>query len=270
MPFNSHKLLALTALLALSAQNASAFVPNNMARVTGTASTSLFAESSDVSIDYDAAAKLAYDQWRVDYKKGDFDSDKFSTFKANYAAITIANVKAAKKAREEGGDVEKLELNDFADMTAEEYMAMNGGGEAAAAPVEEKVEAKAEAETKPKTVMETAMDQMAAQDVAASAISEAADAIAEEEQKLMKKLGLKSVEELEVALDSMEGIAADGGELDPTNVSREARVRAAYLDWCKDYSKDVDEARYPTFQTNYLAMEEYAQQNGKTSVEQVR
>ena len=48
-------------------------------------------------------------------------------------------------------------------------------------------------------------------------------------QALAKALGLESVEELEVALDSLEGIAEDGGELDPENLSREARVRSAYL-----------------------------------------
>ena len=77
-------------------------------------------------------------------------------------------------------------------------------------------------------------------------------------------MGLESVEELEVALDAMEGIAADGGELDPTNVSREARVRSAYLEWCKEYGKEVDESRFPTFTSNYLAMEQYAKENGKT------
>ena len=73
-----------------------------------------------------------------------------------------------------------------------------------------------------------------------------------------------SVEELEIALDTMEGIAEDGSELDTTNVSREARVREAYLGWCKEYGKETDESRYPTFSSNYLAMEEYAKENGKT------
>ncbi len=62
----------------------------------------------------------------------------------------------------------------------------------------------------------------------------------------------------------MDGIAADGGELDPTNVSREARVRSAYLEWCKEYGKETDESRFPTFTSNFLAMEEYAKENGKT------
>jgi membrane protein involved in colicin uptake len=76
-------------------------------------------------------------------------------------------------------------------------------------------------------------------------------------------LGLDSVEELEGAIDAMEGIAEDGSELDTTNISREARLRSAYMDWCKEYGKESDEARFQTFTSNYLAMEEYAEQNGK-------
>ena len=80
----------------------------------------------------------------------------------------------------------------------------------------------------------------------------------------MEKLGLESVEELEVALDAMEGIADDGGELDPTNISREARLREAYMDWCKEYGKENDESRFKTFSSNFLSMEQYANENGKT------
>lgn len=61
----------------------------------------------------------------------------------------------------------------------------------------------------------------------------------------------------------MEGIASDGGELDQENLSREARIRSAYLDWCKEYSKEPDEARYRVFAENYLIMEKYASDTGK-------
>ena len=138
--------MALTALVVLSGRHALAFTPATLHAPAGVAtsrlsSTSLASESAvdtDVSIEYDAAAKLAYDKWRGDFGKGDFDESRFDTFKANYEALTIANVVAAKKAREEGTteDIQKLELNQFADMTAEEYMAANDGGEAAAAPEE--------------------------------------------------------------------------------------------------------------------------------------
>lgn len=84
-------------------------------------------------------------------------------------------------------------------------------------------------------------------------------------QKLAEQLGMGSIEELEQALDAMAGIDTDGGEIDTSDV-REARVRSAYLDWCKEYGKTADESRFPTFSSNFLAMEEYAQENGREMV----
>ena len=129
----SRKVLALAALVVLSGQHSSAFTPVTLGgQITGSRlSSSLVKESatdSDVSIEYDSAAKLAYEKWRSDFDKGDFDTVRFGTFKANYEALTIANVVAAKKAREEGAtdELQRLELNKFADMTADEYMANTG------------------------------------------------------------------------------------------------------------------------------------------------
>jgi hypothetical protein len=79
---------------------------------------------------------------------------------------------------------------------------------------------------------------------------------------LAKKLGYDSVDELEVAMDTMEGVAEDGGEL-TDGLAREARIRSAYIQWCKDYEKEPDESRFPTFSSNFLAMEEYASESGK-------
>lgn len=63
-------------------------------------------------------------------------------------------------------------------------------------------------------------------------------------------------------MDTMEGIAEDGGAL-ADGLAREARVRSAYLDWCKEYGKEPDESRFPTFSSNFLGMEEYANETGK-------
>ena len=76
---------------------------------------------------------------------------------------------------------------------------------------------------------------------------------------------MESIEELEQAIDAMDGIDTDGGEIDTSDV-REARVRSAYLDWCKEYGKTADESRFPTFSSNFLAMEEYAKENGREMV----
>ena len=77
------------------------------------------------------------------------------------------------------------------------------------------------------------------------------------------QLGLESVDELEAALDSLEGIADDGGVLEGENLAREARIRSAYLDWCKEYGKEPIESRFVQFSSNFLEMEEYANENGK-------
>jgi hypothetical protein len=83
---------------------------------------------------------------------------------------------------------------------------------------------------------------------------------------LAKQLGMDSVEEMEAAIDAMEGIAEDGGQIESDNLAREARLRSAYMEWCKEYGKKVDESRFPQFSSNYLAMEEYAKQSGKDFV----
>ncbi len=166
----------LPALLALAARNADAFAPISLAPV-GSSSVaprfSMVAEdvNVDVSIDYDAAAKLAYNDWCEKFGKEASDA-KFATFKANYEALTVANVSAAKKARDDETDRPKdLELNEFGDMTEEEYMKMKSGGsteEEEAAPQ--------------KGALETAMEASIAQSDASNALAEAADALAEEEQ----------------------------------------------------------------------------------------
>jgi hypothetical protein len=52
--------------------------------------------SVDVSVPYDSAALLAYDEWREKYNKGSFEASKFNMFKQNYYTVTIANVVAKK------------------------------------------------------------------------------------------------------------------------------------------------------------------------------
>jgi colicin import membrane protein len=80
---------------------------------------------------------------------------------------------------------------------------------------------------------------------------------------LAAQLGLESVEELEAVIDSMDGIADDGSMLEQENLAREARIRSAYMDWCKEFGKKSDESRFPTFSQNFLDMEEFAKESGK-------
>ncbi len=53
-------------------------------------------------------------------------------------------------------------------------------------------------------------------------------------------------------------------QLDADEKVREARVRSIYLEWCGVYGKDVDEARFPIFRSNFIIMEAYADKHGKS------
>ena len=129
------------------------------------------AESTDVTVPYDAAAELAYSEWIAQYDKP-FDAQRYEVFKANYKAITVMNVSAKKKARESGdGSPSLLTLNEFADCTAEEYeAAMNGGSSSSSS------------EASTGDILGEAVAAAESQSAASSALQEAADALAEEEE----------------------------------------------------------------------------------------
>lgn len=268
-------ILVLPAVIALAGHHADAFAPaslacrnNNhatvdqqttsfasspVARSMSSATATKMAMEYDVSVEYDAAARLAYKEWCAKFGK-EPSEERFGTFKANYETIAVANVVAAKEARDnETERPQDLELNEFGDMTEAEYMAMQSGGSARAAAAPEK------------GALGSVLEASAAQSEASTALAEAADALALEEEKLAKELGMGSIAELEEAIDAMEGFDTDGGAIDTSDV-REARVRSAYLNWCKEYERKPDEARFPTFSSNFLAMEEYAEENNREMV----
>ena len=190
---------ALAVLLVADA--AVAFVPGGAAPsvvsshasaafTTGLSATYKLGENdpNDTTVPYDAAARLAYTEWTRAYNK-QYDAARYETFRANYEAITVANVRAAKVARDDGSDEapKKLDLNEFADMTAEEYMAMQKtggstmslGAETAATEAEEE---EAADPTSTGDVLGKAVEVAAMQEDASSALAEAADALAEEEE----------------------------------------------------------------------------------------
>lgn len=163
------------ALLALTAdvEFVSAFVPSSFNGRNPNSRQAVavdMASETDVSIQYDAAARLAYDGWRDEYLKGEFDSVRYEAFKENYEAIAVINVSAKKKARDEGSDSSSLlNLNEYADCTAEEYEAIMKGGEP-------------ETPSTTGDVLGQAMEAAESQMAASSALQEAADALAEEEE----------------------------------------------------------------------------------------
>lgn len=167
----------LVALALLASQHADAFVPASFQTAPRQAQPHFMAAGDDVSIPYDAAARLAYDEWRGVFDKGDFNDERYPKFKANYEAITVANIKAKKAAKESGEDSPRmLTLNEFGDMSATEYNEMQEGG--------------APAESAPDDddsgggggVLGKAVEAAQSQAAAGSALAEAADALAEEEE----------------------------------------------------------------------------------------
>ena len=229
-------------------------------RSSSSSATTAETTKIDVSIPYDAAARLSFDEWRAKYGKGEFDSNRFETFKANYEAVTVANVIAAKEARElsiangEGPAIistGRMELNEYADMTLQEYEAL-----------QQQPTSNSNTNTKSNgSSIGSAIREAVAQiDVASTALEEASSALLQDEQALAKQLGLESVEQLEAAMDAMEGIAEDGGEL--VDSSQNPR-RVAYQEWCQENNKIPDYAtKFPIFEQNFLIMEAYCKDNG--------
>ena len=83
-------------------------------------------EVIDVSIPYDSASFLAYSEWLAKNKKEDPELERYDYFKKNYRAVVISNVIAKKMIREgipEGETPpELLKLNQYADLSTEEYL----------------------------------------------------------------------------------------------------------------------------------------------------
>lgn len=159
---------ALVALLS-QLEGSLAFVPHGVGRTTDSVRRSMVGESVDLSIPYDAAARLAYDEWRTTYGKGDFDPTRYENFKNNYETITVANIVAKKKARDEGGsEPTLLTLNEYGDYTEEEYVKIMQSGGAST--------------TGKSDVLSKAMEAAESQAEASSALGEAANALAEDEQ----------------------------------------------------------------------------------------
>lgn len=136
---------------------------------------------TDISVPYDAAARLAYDKWRSQFKKGDFDEKRYEVFRANYETITIANVAAKKRAREDGTvSLSLMILNEFGDLSEKEYT--------------EQVQKLKQSEITTKgDVLSKAVENAELQSRASTALGEAADALADEEKVSFAYCGLIAV-----------------------------------------------------------------------------
>jgi hypothetical protein len=185
MKFYKSALLALLAV-APSAAFISPLHQHCPAPARATVGLAASAENSettkvDISVPYDAAARLAYDEWRKEFSKGDFDEKRYLSFKQNYEDISIANVVAKKNAREQGVDSpDLLNLNEFGDFTAEEYEQHQGGGAAPAAAAAAAAEEKAPTTTT--ELLSQAMEAAQSQSEASEALGDAAKSLEEDEE----------------------------------------------------------------------------------------
>lgn len=179
------KFHSVTLLLILSSwdKHALAFVPGQL-RTVPTVTTQrmpmkLMAADNDLSVPYDAAARLAYDGWRKEFSKGEFDPVRYQQFRSNYEALTAANMAAKKEAREKGTEtVDLLTLNEYGDFSEEEYEALQSEGESSKPQISA-------------DIMGKAAEAAEAQADASSALGEAADALAEEEQ--VRKTSIRNI-----------------------------------------------------------------------------
>jgi hypothetical protein len=136
----------------------------------GLAATSKKSETNNLN-PYDDAARLAYEGWRKEFNKGDFDEKRYLIFKKNYEDISIANVMSKKQAREQGVDnPDLLNLNEFGDFTAEEYAKQQSGG------------AEKKKASSPLDVLSKAMKAAQSQTAASEALEDASSAMDKEEE----------------------------------------------------------------------------------------
>ena len=88
--------------------------------------------SSSSSFPYDdGAIRYAYDEWRLIYGKGDFDSDRFENFTANHRTLINANIKARENAVQQGITTlpQWMSLNEYGDYSLDEYETMLAQGQ---------------------------------------------------------------------------------------------------------------------------------------------
>lgn len=167
--------LLLAALAIIATQHTNAFTPSSLSPSSKLrlSNTAVSEKQSDVSIPYDAAARLAYDEWRIEYNKGDFDARRYENFKENYEFISVSNVKAKKEARDAGEESPKQwTLNEYGDYSTAEYEAAMGAAESST-PDQSGTDG---------GVLDKAVESAQSQSQASNALSEAADALAEEEE----------------------------------------------------------------------------------------
>jgi hypothetical protein len=148
------------------------FAPTRLSLADSSSSSST-AVGVDLSIPYDAPARLAYKEWCAKFQQAP-NEQRYQNFRTNYETIAVANVSAKKQARDKDEPpAPELTLNEYGDCTEAEYQELM---------IEKSSTAATPSSMSTGDVLGKAVEAAQSQSAAAQALAEAADALAEEEQ----------------------------------------------------------------------------------------
>ena len=266
------RISVLALFLSLTAETTSAFFTQNVRRraiinngapfyYSSGGLEAFIGRSDNSTIPDDGAILEAYDNWRREYNKGDFQQDRFDNFKVNYKTLMAANAASLRRARQKGnpepGSV--MSLNEYGDCSIEEYKnilnSLTSGSDL------------------PFTTDPSANDDDmivgfneatngSSKDNSQESDTSIPKAVFEDQSKI--KTPHDTVKELEAKLDEFEEFSNSVvGESGSQDVSRDDVIRDAYMDWCKARGKEFDESRLPIFAEHYKNAEKYFQRVGK-------
>ena len=146
-------------------------------------------------------------------------------------------------------------LNEYADLTKEEYRAMMGIEEAK--PPSNDNEPADFIDGGNENYQNEFMDAKEFENLSFTSLEEAKMGLARETSMIIKRLGLKNVEELQSVLDTIDQLSDATDNVEQTLLEKKSNIRTAYIDWCKQFNKKIDETRFITFSDNYDKFEKY-------------
>jgi hypothetical protein len=129
----------------------------------------------------DKEVMKAYEEWRLKFKKGEFNAGRYENFKQNFLVVLETNAATRQQAAASGQSEEDiadmlLALNEYGDFTAEEYATALEGSSSSSGSVSTG------------DVLAKAMEAAQAQTDAGVAIEEAFEALAEEEEVRLHRM----------------------------------------------------------------------------------
>jgi hypothetical protein len=246
--------VALLAWLALAANESVAFTPKIFQQIVSlvprrnhvlhaTLDTTSRRGGGNAMPEDDSLLK-AYDQWRNEYGKGVFNQERYEFFKSNYVTLKGANASAIKRARDQRRPEPSLmNQNEYGDCSIEEYKGFRNNGL-------NTPEAPSSVEVSEDSVNESSQQQ--------------------QQRTTSSYMGsgfqmLESAEALQGAFDDFQEFSSQKGAGAATNeesLSAE-RIRNAYIEWCKWYDKNYDEARLEIFSAHFQKVEKVFKETGK-------